>query len=296
MFIKHHPFLIHCIYTSPPQRDGIPCYSRTGTGGVQRHRLRRHPAGVGHDLHAPACRLPQGFAKGWVSGVVGGKVQHVRHLDHEEGRGPVALLHGPHQLMQMPDTTLRGGVREQAVALPLQRHALHLHQVQPLRPFQTEVQPGVPVTVLRVDGDLRLLLANPLGKNAVGGLSVHVDEPVALLHGDEVPRRPAGRIGPTLQIDRGPPHQQLPAAACVLHMAHHRLALQLYMGDEPVGPLQKVRLPHLSVLQVHRLLCPIIAHKDTFEKDIISIHPRIRYKCLRFFLTPDQNCVILARN
>ncbi len=32
MFIKHHPFLIHCIYTSPPQRDGIPCYSRTGTG------------------------------------------------------------------------------------------------------------------------------------------------------------------------------------------------------------------------------------------------------------------------
>ena len=208
----------------------------------------------------------------------------------------MALLHGPHQLMQMPDATLRGGVREQAVALPLQRHALHLHQVQPLRPLQTEVQPGVPVTALRVDGDLRLLLVDPLGKNAVGGLSVHVDEPVALLHGDEVPRRPAGRIGPTLQIDRGPPHQQLPAAACVLHMAHHRLALQFYMGDEPVGPLQKVRLPHLSVLQVHRPLCPIIAHKDTFEKDIISIHPLVRYKCLRFFLTPDQNCVILARN
>ena len=74
------------------------------------------------------------------------------------------------------------------------------------------------------------------------------------------------------------------------------LYTSLYMGDEPVGPLQKVRLPHLSVLQVHRLLCPIIAHKDTFEKDILSIHPLTRYKCLRFFLTPDQNCVILARN
>ena len=111
-----------------------------------------------------------------------------------------------------------------------------------------------------MDGDSRLLLPDPLGKNAVGGLSVHVDEPVALLHGDEVPRRPAGRIGSTLQIDRSPRHQQLPAAACVLHMAHHRLALQFYMGDEPVGPLQKVRLPHLSVLQVHR---PLSFHYST---------------------------------
>ena len=43
-------------------------------------------------------------------------------------------------------------------------------------------------------------------------------------------------------------------------MAHHRLALQFYMGDEPVGPLQKVRLPHLSVLQVHR---PLSFHYST---------------------------------
>ena len=35
---------------------------------------------------------------------------------------------------------------------------------------------------------------------------------------------------------------------------------------------------------------------NTRQMDIISIHPLVRYKCLRFFLTPDQNCVILARN
>lgn len=90
----------------------------------------------------------------------------------------MALLHGPHQFMQMPDTTLRGGVREQAVALLPSVTPFTSTKCSPSYSLQTEVQPGIPVTVLRVDGDSRLPLPDPLGKNAVGGLSVHVDEPV----------------------------------------------------------------------------------------------------------------------
>ena len=114
--------------------------------------------------------------------------------------------------------------------------------------------------------------------------------------GDAELRRAAAIMQRATAILKEEREKEFPAAPCVLHVAHHLYTGYLHQRDEPVGPLQKVRLPHLSVLQVHRLLCPIIAHKDTFGKDILSIHPLIRYKCLRFFLTPDQNCVILARN
>ena len=97
----------------------------------------------------------------------------------------------------------------------------------------------------------------PLGEYAVGRLGIHVDELIALFHGDEIVGRAAVRVGRPLQIHCGGRRQQLPTAARVLHMADHRLpAGQRHMGDESVGAGQEAAPYHLSVL--HALPPPLM--------------------------------------
>ena len=180
--------------------------------------------------------------------VVGCEVGHSRHLQHEEHRGPVALRHRPHQLMQMLYAPFRGGIRKTGVAVFLQRHALYLHQVQSRRCGQTEVQPGRAVDKLRLHIHRRgIERPGELAEHPVGRLGIHVDQQAVLVHGDEIEGRPARRVLAPLQIYRRAGPQQLPAAPGVLHVAHRLRAVYLHQGDETVGPRQEAALHHFSV-------------------------------------------------
>ena len=196
---------------------------------------------------AAACRSAAPKA-GWVSSLGAKSVtSSIWMTKNAVARCP---SYRPHQLVQVPDAPLRGRVGKAGVAAVLQRHALDLHQMQSLPPRQAEVQPGLAEHELRLYRLRRRVEGpRPLREGAVGRLRVHIDEPAALLHRDQVIRRFSVGVGRPLQIYHGLRRQQLPAAPRVLHMAHHRLAaLQRRVGDKAVGPRQKPRPHHLSVL------------------------------------------------
>ena len=159
------------------------------------------------------------------------------------------LLHGVYQLVQVLHAPFRRRIGEQGVTAGLQRDALDLHQMQPVRAGQAEVQPGRAEAVLRPHL-LRQRIEPPgeLSKDPVGRLCVHVDDFPALVHGDQVvgclsPRRHAGR-----QPHRRAGHQQLPAPPRVLHMADRLRPADVHHRDEPVGARQKAPLHHVFVL------------------------------------------------
>ena len=214
--------------------------------------------------------------------VIRGEIHHIRHLDHEEHRGPVAQRYRMHQLMEVLHAPLRGCVGKAGVAVLLQRNALHLHQMQPLGRLQAEVQPGLAEAVFAVDGG-GIEPQRPFGKHLVGGLSVHIDELSIFLHGDQVIGRLAIGVRPLLQIHRRAGHQQLTAPARVLHMAHRLHAVQRHMGNKPVGTAQKNALLHLSVThQPHLLTYFIVYHgilylesPSPLQLSEASIYPKI---------------------
>ena len=165
-------------------------------------------------------------------------------------------LHRVHQLVEMLHAPLRRRVRKAGMAAVLQRDALHLHQMQPLRRLQTEIQPGLSEAVLAVDGGSGgVELQRPLREHLVGRLRVHVDKLSVFLHGDQVIGGLAVGVRPFLQIHRRAGHQQLPAAARVFHVAHRLRVVHQHMGDKPVGPRQKYPLFHLFV---SHMLSPVV--------------------------------------
>ena len=87
-------------------------------------------------LHPGLRRLPQRLAKSRVRLIIGCKVQHIFHLHYEKYCGPVPLLHGAHQRMQVPYTSLRGRIGKTYMAAAFQGDTLYLHIAKPLFRFQ----------------------------------------------------------------------------------------------------------------------------------------------------------------
>ena len=115
----------------------------------------------------------------------------------------------PHQLMQMLYAPFRGCVRKPRMAILLQRHALHLHQMKPSLRLDAKVQPGPAVSILRTDGgDVRQETSGrrPLRKCLIGSLRVHIDKNATLFHRNQIVCGFSVGIGSLFQIDRTPRH------------------------------------------------------------------------------------------
>ena len=174
----------------------------------------------------------------------------------------------------MLDAALCGGVRKADYAVLLQGDALHFHQMQAGGRRQGEIQAGVPISVLRLDRlhiRQKAALRRPLLKDVVGGLGIHIDQEASLLHRNQVIRRLACRIGRLFQIDHGPRHQQFPAASRVFDMTDLQAVCGLHVGDEPVGPPEKMPLHYLMILQV----IASYAKKKATSKDVA-------FRCWRY--------------
>ena len=113
-----------------------------------------------------------------------------------------------------------------------------------------KVEPGVPVHRLRAQiFDFPQPTAfQPFPGGNIGSLRVHIDKPLALLHGDQVilglPRRVVGTLAP----DRRPGHQQFPAPPCIFHVNHLRLPADFHMGDKAVWPAQEGSGNHIGIV------------------------------------------------
>ena len=130
----------------------------------------------------------------------------------------------------------------------LQCHALHLYIVFSPLCLQQKIQPAILIKNLRPHAhDPRLQIFRPLAKGPIGRLRVHVYQPLALLHSDEVPGRFPFGPSPLLQPNLHTGPQKLPAPAGVFHMADHLLPLQKHMGNKSIRPSQKHRRLHFFV-------------------------------------------------
>ena len=85
------------------------------------------------------------------------------------------------------------------MAVFLQRHALHLHQMQSHRRGQAEIQPGRTIDKLRLHVQRRgLKRPGKLTKHLVRRLGIHIDEQAILIHSDEIKGRFSQQIAAPL--------------------------------------------------------------------------------------------------
>jgi len=87
----------------------------------------------------------------------------------------------------------------------------------------------------------------PFLGGGIGGLGVHVDEAVTLLHRDQVIFGFPVGVAAFLAPDLCPGRKKLFAPAGVFYMADLFLAANFYMGNEPVGPPQEYTGHHMFV-------------------------------------------------
>ena len=121
----------------------------------------------------------------------------------------------------------------------LQRHSLHLHQMQSPFRFQGKIQSAFAECHLRMHCQHAPLARRPLPEHPVGRLRIHVNQLSGLLHRHQIPRRLAVWIVAAFQPYLSPRHQQFPAAPCVFHMANHLSFVQQNSRDKAVRPVQK---------------------------------------------------------
>ena len=191
------------------------------------------------------------------------QIFHIRHLDHKQHIGPIARLGSFRQSPQVLGTPLCGRIRESADPVVLQRHALHLQKTGLSRQGKGKIEPGIPVEGLGLQ--FRHFPQSPgqepFLRCGVGGLGIHVDEPVSLSDGNQVVFGFPGRIAAFLAPDLGPGEQQFPAAAGVFHVDDLRFPADLHMGDEPVGPGQEDPRRHIVVVQTDPTFLPQVYYK-----------------------------------
>ena len=174
---------------------------------------------------------------------------HILHLDDHEDISPIAL---PGQLRQTPDvlgTPQGGGVGKGADAVMFQGAALDFQETGPAVLCEGEIEPGIPVNGFRPKVLQRPQAAGeePFLCRRIGGLGIHVDEPPAFLHGDEVVFGFSVGVAAALAPDCYAGDQQFPAPAGVFDMADLFLSVDLNVGHKPVGPLQKYPGDHVFV-------------------------------------------------
>ena len=66
----------------------------------------------GEDLNPGGSGLPEGIAEGWIRDIIGMEILHICHLDHKKHIGPIALLQGGFQAVEVLGSPLRGGIGE----------------------------------------------------------------------------------------------------------------------------------------------------------------------------------------
>ena len=216
-------------------------------------------------------RFPQGFAEGGMGGVIGCDALNIFYLYHKKQGRVKAALRRPLKLPDMPDAPLRRRIRKQGFSVCFQRHALHLHKMEAPRRFQTEIQSGRAVDILRANGGhIRQKSAGcgPLCKDSVGGLRVHIDQGLLFFHSDQEDGTANNIKSAKKMVDKG--ITEVWDALDVIIKDHpvmlnraptlHRLGIQAF---EPV-------LVDGRALKLHPLNCT--AFNADFDGDQMAIH------------------------
>ena len=169
--------------------------------------------GVGGDgtvhrphLHTCVGGVAQGGAKGGVGGIVGTDGGDALHLDDEQHRGAVALLHGTDKMAQMLDPALCGGIGEVAHVVHFEGAALDLHEPFLVAILDVKIQAGVAVGDLAAYRGAGKASRENIGGHGIGGLAVHIDEAIALVYCDDVVGGLAVGICRLLQYDGATGH------------------------------------------------------------------------------------------
>ena len=98
-----------------------------------------------HRLHSNAMGggLFQRSGKFRMGGSIGSYVPHARHLYHKQDTGSIALCLAVHQLLQMLDAPLGGGIRKKSFSIHLQGDTFDLQKPALSGSLGVKFKPGV---------------------------------------------------------------------------------------------------------------------------------------------------------
>ncbi len=135
--------------------------------------------------------------------------------------------------------------------------------------LEGEVKAGIPLKDLCPKAfDLtQTACTKPFSGGDIGRLGIHVDQPVTFLHSDQIIFCLPFRFVRFLAPNGAAGNQQLFTPAGVFHMADLGAAVQLHMGDKPVGPCQEFACPHIRIFHCYHCLSGLsITEKNHFAK------------------------------
>ena len=219
----------------------------------------RYPQGIGSDVAAQAHhsdarvhRVFQPLGECRIGIAVRCEHAHAGHLHDEHGVGLEPLGDASLQSAEVFPPALCGGIREHADPVGLLCDTLDLGEDATASGFDVEVEPGVPMLALRTDDgpvSERFPIGQVLGEDPVGGLGVDVDQQIVLPGGHKVVPVPPRGVVRCREDDACPGQEDLPAPSGVLDVDADLLPVEEDCGDEPVLPVDELRL--------HR---PLVAH------------------------------------
>ena len=140
----------------------------------------------------------------------------------------------------MPDSPVGGCIREISYPINLLSAALDLHEILRAILFHIEINPGIPVYILRLYKVI-ILSFKPFQNHLIRHLTVHVyPAKLWILHRYEIVFRLAVWICRLLKADRVPRYQQTAKPPCVLYVHGLCNSVYLHMGCEPVWPFYEL--------------------------------------------------------
>ncbi len=192
--------------------------------------------------------MKQRIGKGRIGFTVGLQRMNALHLHNEQYVGIRSALLQIGKFAQVLDPSRCRRIREKDPIILLQRDSFNL-QVERTAVFDAiEIEPRITEFRFLVERcQVREKTGKILRGDGIGRLTVHIDEPICLIHGHEIICCLAQRIRPPGQNYLCPRYQKLPASSGVLHVTNDRLSVQKNVRDESVGTIQKDRIANSIV-------------------------------------------------
>ena len=177
------------------------------------------------------------------------QIFHVRHLNDKQHIAAVTILYSFRQTPQMLGTPLCGRIRKGADAVRFQGNTFDLQKALPAIFGKGKIKPGISVLCFSAEifNFTKTSGSQPFPGSQIRCLGIHIDEAAAFADGNQIIFGFSAGVVAFLAPDLCPYRQKLPAAAGILHVDHFCLAVNLHMGNKPVGPGQKFSGNHAGI-------------------------------------------------
>ena len=171
---------------------------------------------------------------------VGAQKGNALHLNNKQDSRIRSVFLCSYKLPKVFDAPFRGGIRKVSYTVSFQRNTLDLQKERAMVRFSCKVKTGAAIDLFLPQRQyLRAAIQEKFLCNGIGGLTVHVDESIALIHTDQIIVGSPGRVFTFGQQHPGSGDKKLFASPGILYVDGKLLPIQKHLCNEAVRPCQK---------------------------------------------------------